>query len=123
MMKVVGEEGTSLDDYIVYLKGDLLDAVFIQQNSFDAVDAAVDPPRQKDSYRLIMEILAAEIKAKDKEDARRWFSGLRQKFLDLNGAPWQSERYAALSEEIRALLAERRGGDDEKGLRLIEALE
>ena len=123
MMKVVGEEGTSLDDYIVYLKGDLLDAVFIQQNSFDAVDAAVDPPRQKDSYRLIMEILAAEIKAKDKEDARRWFSGLRQKFLDLNGAPWQSERYAVLSEEIRALLAERRGGDDEKGLRLIEALE
>ncbi|HOF83959.1 MAG TPA: V-type ATP synthase subunit A [Candidatus Aminicenantes bacterium] len=123
MMKVVGEEGTSLDDYIVYLKGDLLDAVFIQQNSFDAVDAAVDPPRQKDSYRLIMEILAAEIKAKDKEDARRWFSGLRQKFLDLNGAPWQSERYAALSGEIRALLAERRSGEDEKGLRLIEALE
>jgi len=122
MMKVVGEEGTSLDDFLVYLKGELLDAVFLQQNSFDPVDAAVDPCRQKDGYRLVMEILAAKIKAKDKEDARTWFAGLRQKFLDLNGAPWAGDRYAALSGEIRALLAERRTGNDEKGLRLIEAL-
>ena len=123
MMKVVGEEGTSLDDYIVYLKGELLDAVFIQQNSFDAVDAAVEPPRQKDAYHLVLEVLAAGIKAKDKEDARHWFSGLRQKFLDWNGAPWQSDRYTALAAEIRTLLAERRSGNDDKGIRTIEALE
>jgi V/A-type H+-transporting ATPase subunit A len=122
MMKVVGEEGTSLEDFIVYLKGELLDAVFIQQNSFDPVDAAVEPIRQMDGYRLVLEILAAKIKAGDKEDARAWFAGLRQIFLDLNGAPWAGDRYAALAGQIRALLAERRTGDDAKGLRLIEAL-
>ncbi|MHB8055796.1 MAG: V-type ATP synthase subunit A [Candidatus Aminicenantales bacterium] len=122
MMKVVGEEGTSLADYMIYLKGEFLDAVFLQQNSFDAVDAAVEPARQKDSYKLVLEVLAAGIKAGDKEDARIWFAGLRQKFLDLNGAPWRSDRYAALAGEIRAVLAERRTGNDEKGIRLIEAL-
>jgi V/A-type H+/Na+-transporting ATPase subunit A len=35
MMKVVGEEGTSMDDFLVYLKGEFLDAVYLQQNSFD----------------------------------------------------------------------------------------
>ncbi|MGN0715184.1 MAG: V-type ATP synthase subunit A, partial [Anaerovoracaceae bacterium] len=35
MMKVVGEEGTSIEDYITYQKGELLDAVYLQQNSFD----------------------------------------------------------------------------------------
>ena len=59
MMKVVGEEGTSLDDYVVYLKSEFLDAVYLQQNSFDAVDAAVGPERQKRTFGLILEILAA----------------------------------------------------------------
>ncbi|MDR1863548.1 MAG: V-type ATP synthase subunit A, partial [Treponema sp.] len=59
MMKVVGEEGTSLDDYVIYLKGDFLDAVYFQQNSFDAVDAAVSPERQDYIFRIILKILAS----------------------------------------------------------------
>ncbi len=46
MMKVVGEEGTSAEDYIIYQKGELLDAVYLQQNSFDPIDAACPPERQ-----------------------------------------------------------------------------
>jgi V/A-type H+-transporting ATPase subunit A len=46
MMKVVGEEGTSLQDYIIFQKGEFLDSVYFQQNSFDPVDAAVTPERQ-----------------------------------------------------------------------------
>jgi V/A-type H+/Na+-transporting ATPase subunit A len=61
MMKVVGEEGTSLDDYIVYLKSELLDSVYIQQNSFDPVDNAVEPERQLHIYDIIMEILTAKL--------------------------------------------------------------
>lgn len=51
MMKVVGEEGTSLDDYIVYLKGEFLDAVYLQQNSFDEIDSAVTVERQNYSFQ------------------------------------------------------------------------
>ncbi|MCH5321535.1 MAG: V-type ATP synthase subunit A, partial [Eubacterium sp.] len=35
MMKVIGEDGTTLSDYIIYLKAEMLDAVYLQQNSFD----------------------------------------------------------------------------------------
>src|SRR5574343_480978 len=35
MMKVIGEEGTSLKDYIDYLKGEFFDYVYLQQNAFD----------------------------------------------------------------------------------------
>ncbi|MDP3177947.1 MAG: V-type ATP synthase subunit A, partial [Spirochaetaceae bacterium] len=123
MMKVVGEEGTSLDDYVVYQKGEFLDAVYLQQNSFDPVDCAVSPERQRRSYRLVLEVLAATITAKDKEDARRWFYGLRQKFLDLNGAEWKGDRYVALEAEIGTLLDSRRNGADARGKQLVEALE
>ena len=41
MMTVVGEEGTSIDDFVIYLKAEFFDAVYLQQNAFDEVDAAV----------------------------------------------------------------------------------
>ena len=45
MMKVVGEEGTSLEDYIVYMKSELFDRVYLQQDSFDPADVSVPPER------------------------------------------------------------------------------
>jgi V/A-type H+-transporting ATPase subunit A len=112
MMKVVGEEGTSIDDYVIYLKGDLLDAVYFQQNSFDAVDAAVSPERQKHVFARILKILASNFSFADKNEARSWFNRLRQRFLDYNGSEWQSERFLSLEKEIESTVAERSGGID-----------
>jgi V/A-type H+-transporting ATPase subunit A len=110
MMKVVGEEGTSLDDYVIYLKGDFLDSVYFQQNSFDAVDAAVSPERQKHIFTIILKILASQFSFSDKNEARSWFNRLRQRFLDYNGSEWQSERFNTLQREIESAAAERARG-------------
>jgi V/A-type H+-transporting ATPase subunit A len=119
MMKVVGEEGTSLDDYVIYLKGDFLDAVYFQQNSFDAVDAAVSPDRQKYIFALILKILASRFSFGDKNEARTWFNRLRQKFLDYNGSEWKSERFGSLEREIEATIVERSGGVDESAEKVL----
>ena len=86
MMKVVGEEGTSLDDYVVFLKSDFIDSVYLQQNSFDPVDAAVSTERQRYTFDFLFEIISAVLNFSDKEDARSYFNRLRQKYLDWNGA-------------------------------------
>jgi len=123
MMKVVGEEGTSLDDYTIYLKGEFLDAVYLQQNSFDAVDAAVSPERQRETFHLVVQILGSRLKFKDKDEARGWFNMLRQKFLDMNGAEGNSSRFSDLKTAIKALTAERSDGIVPAATRHLEALE
>jgi len=100
MMKVVGEEGTSNEDYIIYLKGELIDSVYFQQNSFDEVDAAVKPERQKYTFAKLLHILASKFDFPDKNEARTWFNRLRQKFLDYNGSVWQDDRFKKLEKEI-----------------------
>jgi len=120
MMKVVGEEGTSLNDYILYLKGEYIDAVYFQQNAFDAVDAAVSSERQKHFFGLILEIAAAEFSHEDKEAARDWFNQLRLKSLDYNGTDWQSDGFKKLEEEIRAMLNDKRIGFDEKAKKHLD---
>ena len=107
MMKVVGEEGTSLDDYIIFLKGELVDSVYFQQNSFDAVDAAVSPERQKYIFAKLLAIMAGKFSFADKNEARTWFNRLRQKFLDFNGSEWKSERFSGFEKEIDAAVSER----------------
>ena len=110
MMKVVGEEGTSLDDFLVYLKGEYVDAVYFQQNSFDPVDAAVSTERQHRYFKLIVKIAAADLKFESKDEARRWFAELRLKTLDFNGTQYLSEDFLRIEKEIEAFVDERKTG-------------
>jgi V/A-type H+-transporting ATPase subunit A len=119
MMKVVGEEGTSLDDYIIYLKGDFLDSVYFQQNSFDEVDSAVSPDRQKHTFTIVLNILASKFSFKDKNEARSWFNKLRQKFLDYNGSKEASERFIGLQKEIKTAVAEQAQGLDKVAAKIL----
>ncbi|MDR1839836.1 MAG: V-type ATP synthase subunit A [Treponema sp.] len=112
MMKVVGEEGTSIEDYIIYLKGEIIDSVYFQQNSFDAVDAAVKPERQMYTFTKLLLVLATKFEFSDKNEARSWFNRLRQKFLDYNGSEWKSERFQNLEADITKALNEQSKGTD-----------
>ena len=119
MMKVVGEEGTSIEDYIIYLKGELIDSVYFQQNSFDAVDAAVKPERQIYVFQILLKILASKFSFGDKNEARSWFNRLRQKFLDYNGSEWKGERFNALEKEIESTVNEKSEGLDKSAGKIL----
>lgn len=110
MMKVVGEEGTSIDDYVIYLKADFMDYVYLQQNSFDPVDAAVSVERQQYVFSILLDILSSKFSFENKNEARQYFNQLRQKFLDYNGSEWQSDQFRKLEEEIKQMIEEKRNG-------------
>ena len=84
MMKVIGEEGTSIDDFLIYLKSEFLDYVFLQQNTFDPVDASTNADRQRYVFDKVCSVLGSAFPFEDKEEARRWFLELRQLFIDWN---------------------------------------
>ena len=103
MMKVVGEEGTSLDDFIEYLKAEFLDAVYFQQNSFDEVDAAAEVERQTYVFRFLLRVLGSEFNLPGKDEARSFFNRLRQQFIDWNYTIWQSAEFTQKEKDIESL--------------------
>ncbi|HNQ29884.1 MAG TPA: V-type ATP synthase subunit A [Methanolinea sp.] len=107
MMKVVGEEGTSLADYTVYLKSEFFDFVYLQQNAFDPVDEATQKERQIYIFDFIYQIIKSDFSFKNKDEALHFFQQLRQLFRGWNSAPWQSEEFERTEQEIRGLLSER----------------
>ncbi|MBR4011512.1 MAG: V-type ATP synthase subunit A [Spirochaetaceae bacterium] len=109
MMKVVGEEGTSSEDFVAYLKSEFLDSVYFQQNSFDEVDASPSVERQTYVFKELLNILGSDFTLEGKDEARAYFNQLRQKFIDWNYSEWMSDAFKQNEADIKALYASRKG--------------
>jgi V/A-type H+-transporting ATPase subunit A len=106
MMKVVGEEGTSLDDFLMYLKSEYLDAVYLQQDAYDAVDCATDRERQQYVFGVIMRVLRTKLGFDSKDAARQFFHRLTQATRDWNRVAMDAPEFKAQQQRIDAMLAE-----------------
>ena len=105
MMKVVGEEGTSLADFTDYLKSEFLDAAYLQQSAFSEVDASTPEDRQKTMFDVLERALFATYAFADKDAARKFFLGLQQTFIDWNNTAADTPEFAQLQEKLLASIA------------------
>lgn len=106
MMKVVGEEGTMIDDFMLYLKAEYLDAVYLQQDAFDPVDEATSAERQQKVFGVISDVLTADLAFEDKESARKFFHQLTQRTRDWNRVRMETPEFETLQEELVRQVAE-----------------
>ena len=120
MMKVVGEEGTSISDYVVYLKSEMLDAVYLQQNSFDLTDANSTRERQCYVTDKLIKILGSEYALSEKDEARTFFNRLRQKFIDWNYEEFGSSSFKKVEGDIDAIYADGQGKTSPEAERLLK---
>ncbi|MEM9783311.1 MAG: V-type ATP synthase subunit A, partial [Pseudomonadota bacterium] len=103
MIQVTGEEGVTLDDFVTQQASRFLDMVYLQQDAFDAVDAAVPMERQKAMFDRVHALATRGYAFADKAAARTHFTKLTGLFKNLNYAEPGSTEAARLSDEIDAL--------------------
>lgn len=120
MMKVVGEEGTTLEDYVTYLKADLLDAVYLQQDSFNSVEANCGTARQRYMTDKLLLVLGSDFSLANKDDARAFFNRCRQVFLDWNFTEFESEDFKKQEKAMLALYGEGEGKLTPEGEKLLK---
>ena len=106
MMKVVGEEGTSIDDFITYLKSEYLDAVYLQQDAYHEIDAACTGDRQKYVFGKVYEILKTPMSFAEKDIARTFFLKLTQATKDWNRVAMDSAEFKEIESNITASVKE-----------------
>ncbi len=106
MMKVVGEEGTSLDDFTTYLKAEFLDAVYLQQNAFSETDASTPIARQRIMFDLVEKALNATYSFKEKSETRAFFLSLQQMFIDWNDKVMGTAEFDALQKTLTQKIEE-----------------
>ena len=104
MIQVAGEEGISLEDYVIYQQALFLDMVYLQQDAFDEVDISVSMERQKENFKYIIELVNIEYQFVDQEQARTFFIKLTGLFKNLNYVKFESVKYKELADKIERLV-------------------
>jgi V/A-type H+-transporting ATPase subunit A len=103
MMQVTGEEGISIEDYVVWQKAALLDMVYLQQDAFDDVDVSVSRERQLESFQLLKGLIGREYRFPDKDEARDFFTRITGLYKNFNYAAPDSPDYQRYQGEIEEL--------------------
>ena len=106
MMTVVGEEGISSDDLVAYLKGEMFDAAYLQQNAFDAIDAATPIERQVRDLKLMFSAMNAQFDFETKAAAREFFAKLQDAFYQKNYCAEGTDEHKGYLETIEAMIAQ-----------------
>jgi len=104
MMLVVGEEGVSMEDLVTYLKSEIVDAVCLQQDSFDPVERATSLERQVSDFLLLMDMVHHPFVFQDKEEARKEMTRLQNLFFQMKYCPFKGEPYQKYRTEIESIL-------------------
>lgn len=105
MMQVTGEEGISIEDYVVWQKSMLLDMVYLQQDAFDEVDVSMERDRQLESFGLLKTLINRDYQFSDKENVRDFFTRLTGLYKNLNYSPHNSSDYTSYTQEIHDFAA------------------
>lgn len=104
-MEVVGEEGVAIEDMIIYLKSELYEFCYLQQNAFDKEDTYCPLERQIEMFRLIQEIFETKFHFDVHDAARSFFLNLQNELKNINFLPFHSQKYhdaiAAIGEKIK----------------------
>ncbi len=111
---LMGEKGVTDETYIRYQKSELFDAVFLQQNSFHAVDGVTNPERMRIMFDMIRKIIDAPIAIKNKKDIRSHFNHLRQAFIDWNSQNMGNEMFKKDKAQILNLI--KQGEHDQENI-------
>ena len=104
---LMGERGITNEAYITYQKTELLDAVFLQQNSFHEIDGVTNPERLRLMFDMVKEIIDAEVHIDNKEDIRSHFNFLRQAFIDWNYLKLDDPKFEKQKSKIQNLVKQK----------------
>ncbi len=107
MMAVVGEEGTTTDDFTTMLKAEFFDSVYLQQNAFDDIDGATSAERQALVFDTILEVLEMDFGFDGHEDARASMVAGTDLFRNWNYAAVDSDEFKKIEGQIREFIAKK----------------
>jgi V/A-type H+-transporting ATPase subunit A len=105
-MEVVGEEGTNLDDMVIFLKSELYDFSYLQQNAFDKEDSYCPLKRQISLFNLVNKVFDTRFDFKSHDTARSFFLTLQNAIKNMNFMPFDSDRYFEAFGKIEDMIDE-----------------
>ncbi|WP_299868702.1 V-type ATP synthase subunit A [uncultured Hoeflea sp.] len=105
MMQVTGEEGVTVEDYIIQQKALFIDMIYLQQDAFDDVDSCVPLDRQRLTFGIMYDVVSGDLGMTSKAEIRAHFTKLTGLFKNFHYAADGTPDYEKLLNSIHDTIA------------------
>ena len=103
-INILGDDGVPVDYHERFWKSELLDAVILQQDAFDDIDANCPIERQQVMYNMVLDICRKDLDFADFEECTKFFKDLIYLFRQMNYSVWKSEQFENFASQIEAMV-------------------
>ncbi|TLX75224.1 V-type ATP synthase subunit A [Labilibacter sediminis] len=106
-INILGDDGVPLEFHERFWNSELIDAVILQQDSFDKIDANCPLERQKYMLEKVLGITDMRFSFETFEDVSGFFKRVINQLKQINYSEWKSEKFATYETELEEIFKER----------------
>jgi len=106
-INILGDDGVPLEFHEKFWNSELIDAVILQQDSFDKIDANCPMFRQKYMLEKVLEITDKKFDFDSFEEVNGFFKRMINQLKQINYSEWESEKFRTHEKELDEIMKER----------------
>lgn len=107
-INILGDDGVSIDYHLTYWRSEVIDAVILQQDAFDAVDARTPLTRQKYMVDQVLEVCDQEYNFDSFEEVNLYFKRIINELRQMNYSEFDSEGFRKYESGLKDIIKERK---------------
>ena len=92
---------------VTYLKSELYEFAYLQQNAFDKEDAYCPLERQMPLFNMIRSIFESDFSFETHDEARGFFLELQNEIKNMNFMPYKSDQYLQTFKKVEGKVKSR----------------
>lgn len=106
-INILGDDGVSVDYHLTFWKSEVVDAVLLQQDAFDKVDARTPLTRQRFMVNKILDIVDTSLGFDSFDEVQPFYKRIIDKLRQMNYSTFESEQFVQFGVELQEIIAER----------------
>lgn len=109
-INILGDDGVSIDTHLVFWRSEVTDAIILQQDAFDEVDARTPLKRQKYMAEKVLAVTDASLAFDSYEEVNPFFKRVIATLKQMNYSEFESASFKKYETELDKILDERKTG-------------
>ncbi|MGB4840166.1 MAG: V-type ATP synthase subunit A [Saprospiraceae bacterium] len=102
-INILGDDGVSVDFHITFWQSEVIDAILLQQDAFDEIDARTPLLRQKYMTDSVMDLLDFPFHFESFDEVQPFFKKIIGKYKQMNYSEFESKAFKDFEDEILSI--------------------
>lgn len=109
-INILGDDGVTVDYHLTFWRSEVVDAVILQQDAFDSIDARTPLARQQYMTDWVLRICDTHFQFDSFEQVNPYFKRVVNQMKQMNYSEFESDQFRSFEKELEEMLREGEGG-------------